>query len=673
MKKIFSVFVLFLIFPVIHAQDFKFGKVSKEEVLEKNHPLDKEANAAVLYRNTNTFYEYYEATGFTLVTEVHERIKIYNKEGFEWANRKVNYYKNGNTREKVTNLKGNTYNIVNGKLVDEKLKKEGIFEEDVSKYQLSTKFTMPAVTEGSVIEYQYVLRSPFLTTIDDLILQYTIPANRMESSIRIPEFFHFQKHTNPRSPLPIKIEESKKNFSYNSSSLTRSSANSFTSSTKSQLRTSKVEYTEIIYKINQDAVPALKKESHIDYLSNYAAFLKWELQLIRFPNSPIENYSQTWEAVAKKIFTERGIEKEIERSNYFQKDLKELLAGETNPLIKAQMIYAFAKSKVKWNDYLSFEAENGANKAYKDGVGNVGDVNLMLIAMLRHAGLQASPVLLSTKNNGVPLFPTQKGFNYVVAGVELQDQLILLDATEENASFGELPDRARNWNGRIIRDQENSDWVNLMPQVQSRYKNVVNIKLESDKVTGKSTSIISGLYAKSHRDRFKNLNKENYLQVLEKNKGNIRISDIEIENQLELEEEIKQTYNFELEDGFENISDKIYLKPMLFLAEKENPFKADTRQNPIIFDFPSIENHTVNIMVPEGFEVESLPENSAVTINSDAGTFKFVILHNNNFIRVESVMDWKNIVFSPADYNALKQFYAHVVEKHSEAIVFKKI
>src|SRR5690606_1784392 len=115
---------------------------------------------------------------------------------------------------------------------------------------------------------------------------------------------------------------------------------------------------------------------------------------------------------SKSIFNDGGYERELSRSNYFKKDLDNLLEGETVPLIKAQKIYAFAKSKVKWNGYLGYEAESGGSKVYKDGEGNIGDINLMLTAMLRYAGLKASPVLLSTVNNGIPIFPTRKGFNY---------------------------------------------------------------------------------------------------------------------------------------------------------------------------------------------------------------------------------------------------------------------
>jgi hypothetical protein len=49
MKIIITAIVL-LITLNVQAQNFKFGKVSKTELAEKEHPQDSSANAAVLFK-----------------------------------------------------------------------------------------------------------------------------------------------------------------------------------------------------------------------------------------------------------------------------------------------------------------------------------------------------------------------------------------------------------------------------------------------------------------------------------------------------------------------------------------------------------------------------------------------------------------------------------------------
>ncbi len=63
------------------AQKIKFGKVSKAELEEKFYPQDSSANAVILYKKRRTYFDYSGETGWTLVTKVHERIKIYNNDG----------------------------------------------------------------------------------------------------------------------------------------------------------------------------------------------------------------------------------------------------------------------------------------------------------------------------------------------------------------------------------------------------------------------------------------------------------------------------------------------------------------------------------------------------------------------------------------------------------------
>ena len=69
----------------VNAQDFKFGKVSKEELQEAYNPNDSSAVATVLYRNKSIRFIYNQAMGFSVSTYVFERIKIYDKAGFDYG------------------------------------------------------------------------------------------------------------------------------------------------------------------------------------------------------------------------------------------------------------------------------------------------------------------------------------------------------------------------------------------------------------------------------------------------------------------------------------------------------------------------------------------------------------------------------------------------------------
>ncbi|WP_081211944.1 DUF3857 domain-containing protein [Salegentibacter sediminis] len=667
-NSVLFILILLLGFP-INAQNYKFGKVSEEEVAQTEHPTHKEANAAVLYRKQEVFYELHKQTGLTLITQIHERIKIYNKEGFDWANKEIKVYKNSSTEEKVSSIKAYTYNLVDGKLQEEKLNRRDIFEEETSRYRKTTKFTMPAVTEGSVIELEYTIRSPFITSIDAVPLQDMIPIDKLEVSLKIPEFFGFKVHYNPRSPLIFPIEQSQGSFNYNYTQANR--PRSLTGSTKFERK--KIQYLLNEYSIEQEAIPPLKDENYVDYLKNYAAYLRLELQYTKYPDSPIENYSQSWEGVAKSIFDDSDLKKEIGITNYYEEDLDALLEGKKKE-DKVDLIYNFVRDKIKWNDYVGFQAETGTRKAYKEGLGNTGDINLMLISMLRYAGFKANPVLVSTRSHGIPLYPTREGFNYVVAGLELPNGVVLLDATDQNAGLGELPKRARNWQGRLIREDGSSGWLALLPQVKSVNANRLDFQVQDDfSIHGRVLNSYYGLHAKAFRDKHGKTSKDNYVEILEKDKGNIVISNLEIHNREDKGENLRQTYEFNLENGIEVINGNIYLKPLMFAGLAENPFKENERNYPVIFDFPSVEKNTVNLMIPKGYEVSSIPEDFESILGEGAGQFIFKTSLAGNFLRIETIMDLNNIVYTSAEYEMLKEFFAQMVEKQTEAIVLTKV
>jgi hypothetical protein len=131
-----------------NAQKFEMGKVSIAELEEKQHPKDPTAVAAVLFKKGETRFDYTQSDGFTMYTEVKTRIKIYKKEGYNWATHMVWYRLMSNVKENIIFSDAVTYNLVDGKIVKTKLKSDGEFDEKINKYVGHKKITMPNVKEG---------------------------------------------------------------------------------------------------------------------------------------------------------------------------------------------------------------------------------------------------------------------------------------------------------------------------------------------------------------------------------------------------------------------------------------------------------------------------------------------------------------------------------------------
>ncbi|MGC1472509.1 MAG: DUF3857 domain-containing protein [Psychroserpens sp.] len=661
--------ILFLMTFATQAQNYKFGKVSMEELQQVFNPLDSSANATVLYREEHISFDLRKDEGFVQVREVHERIKIYNKEGYKWATKRIRLYDESNAKsENLEGLKGYTYNLVNGKIEDSKLKKDGTFKEEANKYWKINSFTMPNIKDGCVVEYTYKIDSPF-TTIDDIEFQYTIPIEKFDLTIKTPQYFVYNKLLNPNASYMPVLDQSTRNRVETTTNKERTGWKIVSTN----YSTSKLEFIEDIITSNETDIPALNDEPFVDNLDNYKAKLILELTVIKYPNQPYKSLASSWDAVTKTIYNNPEFGTQLDKSSYFEDDLDALLLDITDPFQKAMLVFEHVKSKVKWNNFYGFNSEVGVRKAYKDGAGNVADINLMLTAMLRYAGLKAHPVLVSTKNNGIPLFPTRQGFNYVICMIEDDSLNVLLDASGKHSTFNVLPTHTLNWQGRVIREDGTSDWIGLTPSVLSKDVSSLNVKINPDlSIEGKVRQQKTDYVAMGYRDKYANVSKDDIIKNIERDKGQLEITDIDIENTNNTNEPLLITYDYKLNDGIEAIGGNLYFSPMLFFASEDNPFKQETRNFPIDFMYPFSDRYMINILIPEGYAIESLPENKKVQFG-DAGEFLYLAKANGSYLQLTIALDMKTSFILAQDYNNFKDFYSTVIEKQTEKVVLKKI
>ena len=655
------------------AQEVKFGKVSKEELLEEFHTGDPDAPAAYLNREETVYYRYSLKNGFELVRDLVERIKIYNKDGLEYAVKEVSLYKTDKGKENITGIKGNTYNLENGKINKTSLGKDGIFREEVSEFRHKVKIAMPNVNAGSVIEFKYQMISPFIFKIDEIPIQMDIPTNRVYAKLRIPEYFKNKPTVKGYYPIDIKNSKQFRSGSYDGRMWQKTWDNEVVQGNQNYGQKT-LEYYEIESEVNMTNVPAFKSEAYISNPDNYKAALNIEIVSLSVPGVIHETYSRSWADVARVIYQSGSFGMELNKNNYFEDDLEVALAGTSDKIESMYRAFNFVKQKVRWNNNYGVLCQEGVKDAYKDHSGNSGDINLMLISVLRKAGLEAYPVLVSTRDHGIPLFPTLNGYNYVVAAAKIDDHYYLMDATETYSLPNVLPFRSLNWIGRMIDNNGNSRVMNLMPSKPSVEAIIMNVKLnENGTIEGSCREQLNRHKALQFRNLYNSKSEETFIEELEQEKGDMVISNYQLKNNLELHKPVVQSFDFEVEDAFEIIDNKIYFSPFFHLGDKENPFKSEKRKYPIDYGYPIQYKYLINIQIPDGYQIESVPEPTAISMPDSQGIFKYNIAHKGNMINVKASMDINAAIIAPQQYGFLKEFYAKLIEKETEKVVLSKI
>lgn len=643
------------------AQNYELGKVTVAELKEKANPKDTAAPAAILFKKGKTFFTFTKDKGFSANHVYEFKIKIYKKEGLKWADQKVRFYigYENLSEDRLEFSNAVTYNLENESIVKTKLGNQGAFTKKVNKFWDEKIITLPNVKVGSIIEYKYILKSDNIVKLPNFDFQYDIPVNYFEYKTDIPEYYIYK-------PILVgghKVETDSK--------LTNGSQ----SFEDDYNKTKSISYKQISAFYKGNDIPALLQELYIDNIDNYKGSIQHELERVRYPDQPVKDYTITWEGVANTIFKDKSFGKELNERDFLLEDVKKLLTNVESQKERLNIIFKFVQNKMNWNEENDYYTQKGVKKAYADQTGNVAEINFILISMLKLAGIEANPVLVSTIQNGIPVYPTRTGFNYVVAAAQIEDKQILLDATHKFTYPGILPLNVLNWKGRLIKDDGTSAEIDLVPSTMSKEYSSLMVKIDNlGKIEGKIRIQRTDYDAYLFRVENANKNQENYLEKLEEQLGDSKISNYTIDNKkTNVQEPVLETFSLNAENRVEIIGGKMFINPLLFFTRSKNPFTQEVRQMPVYFGYPTQEKFNLNIEIPEGYEIESLPNPIKIESENKEIVYMLNTSGEGNKIRIISSKEINNSIFAADQYNGLKDLFQKMIASQNEKIVLKKI
>ena len=104
-----------------------------------------------------------------------------------------------------------------------------------------------------------------------------------------------------------------------------------------------------------------------------------------------------------------------------------------------------------------------------------------------------------------------------------------------------------------------------------------------------------------------------------------------------------------------------------------NPFKAMERHYPVEMPYKIDETYVLNMDIPVGYQVDEMPKSARVKYNENEGIFEYLIQKGETNIQMRTRLKFNKAFFPTEEYSNLRDFFAFVVKKESEQIVFKKI
>ena len=640
--------ILLTLFCFIHTfAQVKFGKVTEEELMATASSFEPEAAAEIISKKANYNVMYNAvAENFETLKEVEVRIKIYNKN--KTPSRLLNieipaYYLDKNKKEKISGVRAYTYNLEDGKVVESKVNSSDIFTEKKHDYLEVDKFAFPNVKDGSIVEYKYTISTPRFFDLDTWYFQAEVPVLYNRLNFEYPEIFIYQQDR--RGDVNTKIETKLKNTTFNFKN--------------------KVDILEMTN------IPSLQEEPFIQNTDNLRTSIRYELVVYFFPGYGYKNFAMTWEGIVKDLYRSSEYGGELKGNNMLETEVQGFSAI-SNPIEKMAAIFSFVQNKYSWNGLTGLYPEKGVRKTFNEKSGNGTDLNFILINMLQKAGITSYPVVLSTVDNGMlNFFPSKQKLNHTLTAAVIDNQIYLMDPIEKLSKINMLPTQDLNFQGFMIMEDGKYQQLDLVNRLTSEIKNSITYEVEDDVLKGNFFQTKNNYYAMN--DLRRKSRNETGFQSGYLSRFDLDATDFKFQQNAN-GDAVRYQVEFQDEKSLESIGNKLFIKPLLFLATESNEFKFsnEERKYPLEFGTPFTQISITKLKIPEGYKLEKMPENLNFLLQQNAGGFDIKFEEENGFITVTSLLHVGHSMLPQKFYGEVRNMFQNIIEKENEQIILVK-
>ncbi len=673
----FHTHVLFLIIlclpvHVLNAQRNSFLKVSKvkpEDFKLSNPLISTSTNAVIIFDKGDVSFEGNKKGWFSYIYKRVKRILILNNTASDLATVQLMLYKDGENKETVEDMSGLTFYVENGTVVETQLNLKDVMEEKYDKNHLLKKFALPAVKEGSIIEYSYIIKSDFVFNIPSWEFQNTkYPTLWSEYNIAIPGLLSYMSVQQGFN----KFEVNKAGDRYDVFRVSRSNANGG-ALVKTDESLSVSTHTNL-HKWAMKDIPAFSAEKFVFSPTNFIDKISFQLYKT-FDGEDYHDVASNWKKVSEELMQREDFAQSVSEENYWlDKVLAQIVNAGDHAEEGAKKIFYYVQQNFTCNDHDDKYIKTSLHDVVKKKSGTVGDLNLLLIAMLRHEKFIADPVLLSTTEFGrnSPTYPLMEKLNYVICRTRINGVDYFLDATVPLLPFGKLPLNCYNGHARVISPDTTAVYFDPDALKEDCLVSVFIANTNGQDIQGSlvhKMGFFESLDTRTEIQKKSLTDYENHFKT--SSPEGMLLSNFEFDSLEKIESPLTLKADFKL-TAFDD-ADIVYFNPILGEAVTENPFISAERSYNV--EMPYTKNHvyTLNMEIPKGYYIDEMPKSAKAMLNEEEGSFEYLVTADEKYLQLRAILKINKATFDASDYQTLRDFYAFVLKKESGQIVFKKI
>jgi len=423
-------------------------------------------------------------------------------------------------------------------------------------------------------------------------------------------------------------------------------------------------------------VQASKKEELAPVFSKVFPLVIFGLD--KFHLEGINGVANSWNEMGK-WFYDNILNGTTELPEETKVKVKNLVANETDPLKKAEIIYKYVQDKTR---YVSIQEGIGgwkpmnAKDVDKLGYGDCKALTNYTRALLNEVGVQSFYSRLYGQNTNKEIYSDLVSFqsNHVILAIPNKNDYLWLECTSQIQPFGFQGGFTGNRNaflikpdgGEIVRTKTFDENDNLK-QIKGSYKIsddgkiTATLKIESFGLQYDNQFQKERL---SKEDQIKNY-KEEYSNI-----NNISFSKINFIND---KNKIKFTEEFELEakNYAQNVNGKLMFAINAFDQSSYVPKKHRTRELPFEIESGYTDEEEITVTLPYGYVVEAKP--NGAELKTEFGSYKidFIISNNKNIICKRKLIINKGF-YESSKFENYRKFRETIAKTDNSKVVISK-
>ncbi len=636
--------ITFLFLPLLifsQKNPIKYSKLSNQEKTIEKSDLDPDANAIILCDFGEINFE-----GINVIITRHVRIKILNKNGLEEANIEIPFFAKGKT-ERITKIKAQTLNVNDqGKIEKTKVAKSDIYTLDINENWKTKRFAFPNVKPGSIIEYVFSKTSKDAVSLEEWSFQNELPTLKSHLNVLISQ------------GLDYKIV-------YNGTRIMNKYGN--------ESRNSWV----------LENLPPLEEESFCPNIEDYKESIRFQLasytRRSKMQGGGLETVKlmTTWEQLAKDILNHKDYVGVLKQKKNPAKILKKIISEEDSDLEKVKKIYAHVQDRLSWDGKYRLFPDQNFTEIFTSEKGSSCEINLGLVRLLKSAGLDANPLIISTKNHGLvtKVYPLYTQFNHVLAQVKIGDKDILMDAISSFRPYNLLSQSDLNSNGYLLSKIE-PRWVKIQLPKKTKTIVVSNLKFLEEEMQYKTSFAFFEHDAVEYREFYHEKKGDKSFvtdHLINSTNEDLVLDSFSVKNAFDLEKPFSVICYFKipLEEGLE--TNYIYIDPLIKKHFTKNPFSKPNRYLPVDFISPSSERFILNLHLPDNYVLAEEPISTRLSTQSQKSNYDYLFIKvNSRQIQLSSELIIKNPLILPNEYGDLRELFNQMMGLQSTQLVLKR-